>query len=117
MAKAKKMRKNSLLKSVLTVLVILAIVAVRHFVFAPESASLENIPPYAGEPYVVIDDKNYCTVYITIPKEDFVSCYYEDKDGKRTFISRFIDDANIKYLESFNDYSEDEQKIFKKMKK
>jgi DNA-entry nuclease len=55
-AKAKKMRKNSLLKSVLTVLVILAIVAVRHFFFAPESASLENIPPYAGEPYVVIDD-------------------------------------------------------------
>ena len=70
----------------------------------------------SDEGYVVIDDKNYCRVYITIPKEEFVSGYYEDKDGKRTYISRFIDDANIKYLESFNDYSEDEQKIFKKMK-
>ncbi len=71
----------------------------------------------SDEGYVVIDDKNYCRVYITIPKEEFVSGYYEDKDGKRTYISRFIDDVNIKYLESFNDYSEDEQKIFKKMKK
>jgi len=56
MAKTKKSRKGSLLKSILTVLIILAIVAVRYFFWDSESATLENIPPYAGEPYVVIDD-------------------------------------------------------------
>jgi len=56
MAKTKNGRKGSLLKSVLTVLVILAIVAVRHFFWNSESVTLENIPPYAGEPYVVIDE-------------------------------------------------------------
>ena len=71
----------------------------------------------SDEGYVVIDDNNLCRVHITIPNEEFVSGYYEDESGMRTYISRFIDDANIKYLESFNDFSEDEQKIFKKMKK
>ena len=70
----------------------------------------------SDEGYVLIDDNNLCRAHITITKEEFVSGYYEEKDGKRTCISRFIDDANIKYLESFSDYSEDEQKIFKKMK-
>ena len=71
----------------------------------------------SDEGYVVIDENNFCRVYIAIPKEEFVSGYYEDENGKRTYISRFIDDTNIKYLESFNDFSEDEQKIFKKMEK
>ena len=56
MAKTKKGRKKSLWKSILTVLVILVIVAARYFFLDTESATLENIPPYAGEPYVVIDD-------------------------------------------------------------
>ena len=68
------------------------------------------------EGYVVIDDDNLCRVHITIPKEEFVRGYGEDENGKRTYISQFIDDANIKYLESFNDFSENEQKMFEKMK-
>ena len=71
----------------------------------------------SDEGYVVIDDNNLCRMHITIPNEEFVSGYYEDESGMRTYISRFIDDANIKYLESFNDFSKDEQKIFEKMKK
>ena len=71
----------------------------------------------SDEGYVVIDDNNLCRVHMTIPKEEFVSGYYEDNDGKRTYISRFINDTNIKYLDSFNAFSEDEQKIFENMKK
>ena len=70
----------------------------------------------SDEGYVVIDDNNLCRAHITIPKEEFVSGYYEDENGKRIYISRFIEDANIRYLVSFNDFSENEQKIFKKMK-
>ena len=71
----------------------------------------------SNEGYVVIDDNNLCRVHITIPNEEFVSGYYEDENGKRTYISRFLDDDSIKYLESFDDFSEDEQKTFETMKK
>lgn len=74
MAKTKKSRQNSLWKSVLTVLVILAIIAARHFFFGSESATLENIPPYTGDPYVLLDDNqpNFTLDdFTTLPFEEY----------------------------------------------
>jgi hypothetical protein len=66
------------------------------------------------EGYAVIDENNICRVFITVPADDFVNGYSEDEYGNRTYISRFIEDEHIIYLESYDDFSEDERKIFGK---
>lgn len=70
----------------------------------------------SDEGYVVIDDNNLCRVYITVPKEEFVRGYAEDESGTRTYFSKFIEDENIQYLDSFESFSEDEQKMLTKLK-
>ena len=70
----------------------------------------------SDEGYVTIDENNLCRVYISVPKDEFVRGYSEDENGKRTYISNFIVDENIEYLDSFNDFSTDEQGVFENMK-
>ena len=53
----KKTRQNGKIwKSILTILVILAIFVIRNVWENADSISLDVIPPYSGEPYVIIED-------------------------------------------------------------
>jgi len=70
----------------------------------------------SGEGYAVIDHNNLCRVFIAIDDERYTNGYTEDEDGKRVYISRKIECSNIKYLSKYEDFSEEEQKVFRKMK-
>lgn len=63
------------------------------------------------EGYAVIDETPFCRVYVTVPAEDFVSGYTTDWDGNKHYISRFIDNEYVEYLDGFSDFSPEEQEI------
>lgn len=63
------------------------------------------------EGYAVIDETPCCRVYVTVPAEDFVSGYTTDREGNKHYISRFIDNEYVEYLDDFSDFSSEEQEI------
>ena len=88
---------------------------------------LENIEDYrklknklyitSEEGYAIVDKDKLCRVFVKVPGEEFVSGYSEDKEGNRTYISRRIENKYIKYLSSFEEFSEEEREILKLLKK
>ena len=70
----------------------------------------------SDEGFAVVDKNNLCRVFITVPEKDFVNGYSIDEQGNKSYYTRYVDNKNIKYLSEFNEYSEEEQKIFDEMK-
>lgn len=77
----------------------------------------EKLYIVSEEGYAVINKDNICTVYVTVPPNEFVNGYSLDKDGNRSYISRYIEDENIQYLSDFDEFSEEEQEMLNKLKK
>lgn len=69
------------------------------------------------EGYAVIDKNDLCKVYITVPLNDFIERkeYGVTSKGERLFYSGKTDSEYIVYLDSFNDYSKEEQDKLNKM--
>ena len=69
------------------------------------------------EGYAVIDKDDLCKVYITVPRDDF----FEGKEygvtpkGERLFYSGKTESEYVVYLDSFSDYSKEEQDNLNKM--
>ena len=72
---------------------------------------------FSEEGYAVIDKDNLCRVFITVPEDEFVNGYSEDKEGNRKYFSRKIESKHIIYLTDYNSYTEEERKVFEKIKK
>lgn len=68
------------------------------------------------EGYGIVDKDYSIRLFITIPAEEFVSGYSEDKEGNRTYHSRFVENDHILYLNSFSDFSKKEQEILTQLK-
>ena len=69
----------------------------------------------AEDGYAVIDKKDLCRIFLTIPEEEFVESTGTDINGNPIYISKRVDNHLIEYLEDFSDYSDEEQKILKQM--
>ena len=69
----------------------------------------------SDEGYVVIDKDSLCRVYITVPDEEFVNGYYADAYGNKTYISRKHESKYVSYLSSYDEFSEEERKVFEEM--
>ena len=61
------------------------------------------------EGYAVIDKNKLCRVFVTVPDEEFVNGYSEDKEGNCTYFSRRIENKYIKYLSDFDEFSKEEK--------
>ena len=63
------------------------------------------------EGYAVIDKNDLCKVYITVPLEDFMDGkeYGVTSKGERLFYSGKTESEYVVYLDSFDDYSKEEQ--------
>jgi len=76
-----------------------------------------NLYVISDEGYGFVDSKtNQCKLYITVPKDEFIKFYGFDSEGQMHTVSAFVEDEHIQYLESFNDFSENEKKIFDKLR-
>jgi|GEM_PF-1492697 len=66
--------------------------------------------------YGVVDGKtNTCKLFITVPKDEFIGMYSTDSEGNVHITSAFVEDEHVQYIESFDDFSENEKKIFVKL--
>ena len=69
----------------------------------------------AEDGYAVIDKKDLCRIFLTIPEEEFVKKIGYDETGNPIYISKRVDNHLIEYLDNFTDYSDREQKILKQI--
>lgn len=77
-----------------------------------------------GKLYVISDEgygiadgeTNTCKLFVSVPPEQFTSGYTIDSEGVRHSISRFLSDEHVEYLNSYDEFSNEEQKVFEKMK-
>ena len=69
------------------------------------------------EGYAVIDSENLCRVFITVDKDEFIKGYTIDKDGNKVTISRYIKNDYIKYLDSYDEFTNEDKTVFKSMTK
>ena len=67
------------------------------------------------EGYAVVDKNNICRIFITVPEKDFVNGYSVDEQGNKHYYTRYIENEYVQYISQFNEYSEEEQKIFNKL--
>ena len=70
---------------------------------------------YSEEGYAVIDKDNLCRVLITVPEDEFVSGYSEDKEGNRRYWSRKVESEHIVYMTDYRMFSKEEREIFAKI--
>ena len=71
---------------------------------------------YSYDGYAVIDEDNICRVFITIPQEDFERGYSLDENGNKTkFYPDKVEHEKVIYLSAFEEFSEKEQEILKKL--
>lgn len=68
------------------------------------------------EGYAVINKEKLCKVYITIPEKEFVNGYSVDEQGNKSYYSRYIESEYIQYLCNFEEFSDEDQKIFNRLK-
>ena len=70
----------------------------------------------SDEGYGIVDgNTNRCKLYITVPKDEFIKGYGFDSEGNMHTTSAFVTDEHIQYLESFDDFSENEKNVFNKL--
>lgn len=77
----------------------------------------EKLYIVSEEGYAIIDKNNLCKIYVIIPENEFISGYTMDAQGNKSYISRYVENENIQYLSSFDEFSKEEQKILNKLKK
>ena len=71
----------------------------------------------SDEGYGIADGKtNTCKLFISVPSEQFTNGYTIDSEGIQHPISRFSNDEHIEYLKSYEEFSNEEKSVFKKMK-
>ncbi len=95
--------------------------------FSLTDSVLENVITYKAkgdklfviteEGYAVIDKTNAARVLVTVPEDEFTNGYSVNDEGEKIPYTRFIDDPQIVYLESFDGFEAEEQKQFEKMGK
>ncbi len=66
----------------------------------------------SGDGFAVIDENNMCTVYVTVPDDEFVSGYSMDENGEKYYISEYLENENVTYLKSFDEFSDEDIKVF-----
>ena len=72
----------------------------------------------SAEGYGIINEKeNTCRLFITVEDSQYISGWSEDEAGIRKYISRYLNDTHITYLESYDEFSSNEKAIFESMKK
>ena len=71
----------------------------------------------AYEGYAVIDKDDLCKVYITVPRDEFFEGkeYEVTSKGEKLFYSGKTESEYVVYLDSFSDYSKEEQDNLNKM--
>ena len=70
-----------------------------------------------GEGYAVIDEKtSLCRVFVSVEQQKYNGYYATDWSGKTEYIQRRATDVYVTYLRNFEEFTEDEQLIFKSMK-
>lgn len=69
----------------------------------------------SNEGYAIIDKNCECRVNVTVPDNEFVREYSADEYGNSLYTSRYLEKENIIYLAHFQDFSDDEQRMFKKI--
>ena len=79
---------------------------------------------YMGETYIcsedgfaIVDEQNKCRVFLNYTKEEMEQGYITDSDGYRWNFMGELEDAHydVKILYDFNEFTEKEQKILRKM--
>lgn len=67
--------------------------------------------------YGIVDgNTNLCRLYITVPKDEFIQGYGSDSKGNIYTISALVKDKHVQYLDSLDDFSENEKNVFDKMR-
>lgn len=75
-----------------------------------------NLYIISDEGYGIVDgNTSRCKLYITVPKDEFITGCGIDSEGNEHTISAFVEDEHVQYLKSFDDFSEHEKKIFEKL--
>lgn len=90
---------------------------------------LKNIQSYKkiyGK-YFIISDEGYAIVipnsqhsylYICVDEDEYVLYSGSvDTNGNKIYNSRFVEDENIEYLDSYNEFSKEERAVFEKMRR
>ena len=67
------------------------------------------------EGYAIIGPDKLCRVFVTVEPDKFTNGYSIDKNGNRKYISRFIKDKHIRYLNKFDEFSKEERLAFEKI--
>lgn len=65
--------------------------------------------------YAVINEENICKMYILLPQKQFKRGYEKDENGNRISSSKYVRHKKIIYLNSFEEFSKDEQIILKNL--
>lgn len=73
----------------------------------------------SDEGYAVVDDSiGKCSIYITLPQDEYVVYSGSlDDNGNKIYNSRIIEDDNVIFLASFDDFTLEEQKYLIALKK
>lgn len=65
--------------------------------------------------YAVIDKESLCRVYFTLTDEELSDGHSVDEYGNIKYNSQYTNNPHVVYLSEFSDFSDEEQKIFKKL--
>lgn len=68
------------------------------------------------EGLAILDKNNLCRAFITIDDDKFVNGYSIDEKGNKRYMSRYVENGHIKYLEKYEYFSEEERVVFDKIK-
>lgn len=67
------------------------------------------------EGYAVIDQKNIAKILLIIPESEYTNGYSVNENGEKESYSRFVDNTNIQYIMSFDEFSDIEQRVLNKL--
>lgn len=67
------------------------------------------------EGYAIIDKENIAKVFVLVPENEYINGYSINENGEKEPYSRRIDNVKIKYIMSFDEFTEMEQAILNKM--
>lgn len=88
-----------------------------YSVYENNSGKMLFVVSYEG--YAVIEENRRCRIYITVPLEDFEAKkeYGINEKGEKMMYSGKKENKYVTYLDSFSEYSKDEQSVLLKMVK
>ena len=68
------------------------------------------------EGYAVIDEKNKAKIFVTVPENEYTNGYTINENGEKEPYSRRIDNVNIQYIMSFDEFTDTEQEVLNKLR-